>query len=294
MPAVSRPQDNRSSLVTVAAEGVIAPARWPETAGLSPASGPLLPGNGGVALGVHMGDEVGRWVGDHLMPGACAEDRVATQPGPGALHLLACLGNRVRAADGGWLGIVSGKRGGLAPGYLAPSLLAVDAPDDRLEELCPGDRIIVETIGRGLCLPDHPDVKLSNLAPALLDILPLDSSAATLQVAVRAWLPSRAAGAGIGQDTWVGDIEIADESELPALPLRFGDLVGFTDLDSATARFHRAGHVSIGMVCHGPSQLDGHGIGVCVLLTGPSDQLTGTPGRTASLGDAMAEMAVQL
>jgi Domain of unknown function (DUF4438) len=288
---VSRPRDNRTALVTVAAEGIVAPARWYGDLASTASDPPLLPGCGGVAVGVHMGDELDSWLGDHLMPGACVEDRIDGQPGPGSLHLLACLGNRVRFGSGEQLGIVVGKRSGLAPGFLAPSLLAVEAPDELLERLCPGQRVIVETTGRGLLLPDHPGVCLVNLSPALLDLLPVAVRARRLEVTVKAWLPPWAASTGIGQDAWIDDVDIGDEEALVGQPLRYGDLVGFRDLDSSAGRFRRPGYVSVGLVCHGPGRQDGHGPGVCILLSGPAAELTCVQGAAASLGPQLAELA---
>ena len=58
------------------------------------------------------------------MVGAAIEDVDAVPAAPGALHLLSCVGNRVRDAQGALLGAVAGKRGGLAPGHFAPNLVA--------------------------------------------------------------------------------------------------------------------------------------------------------------------------
>jgi len=290
---MTRPHDNRSALVTVTAEAVVAPARWhPPGPGTGDDGSALLPGCGGVAVGVHMGDEVGRWLGDHLMPGAAIEDRADGQPGPGPVHMLACLGNRVRAATGDLLGVVAGKRGGLAPGFLPPSLLAVEAPDERLERICPGERVMVETVGRGLQLTDHPRICLSNLSPALLDLLPVQEQGRGLAVGVMAWLPPWAAGSGIGQDAWIGDLDIAEENALTGQALRYGDLVAFQDIDSSAGRFRRPGYVSIGLMCHGPGTEDGHGPGACILISGPADELAAVPG-PASLGPQLAELAAR-
>ena len=128
----------------------------------------------------------------------------------------------------------------------------MEAPDERLRRICPGDRVMVETTGRGLRLTDHPGVCLSNLSPALLDLLPVQERGSQLAVAVSAWLPPWAVGSGIGQDAWIGDLDIADEEALAGQPLRFGDLVAFHDIDSSAGRFRRPGYVSVGLVCHGP------------------------------------------
>ena len=209
------------------------------------------------------------------MVGAAIEDWSAKPADPGPLHLLAAVGNLVRDRDGETLGIVAGKRGGLAPGFLPPNLVSVEAPTDRLERVAPGAPVVVEALGRGLELTDWPDIALLNLAPGVLDALPIHEDAGRLGIAVRATVPSRAAGAGLGQDGWVGDLEIADESLLrPAgVELAFGDLVAFESIDSRAGRYYRPGTVSIGLVAHGPSPAPGHGIGITILVSGPAEQV---------------------
>ena len=271
-----RPRDNRDQLIRVAVAGVVARARSDADYRAHDESGRFrpLPGNGGIALGVHTGDVIGTFVADHLMAGASIADAEAEPAAPGVLHLLACIGNPVRTADGQRLGVVAAKRGGLAPGFIAPQLLGVEASDDRLARLAPGDRVVLEASGRGLALLDHPDVSLVNLAPGSLDALPLEEHDGALTVAVRAIIPSRMAAAGIGSDPWIGDLEVDDggTSLLPS-DLRFGDLVAFSDIDATTNRFHHVGYVAIGLVAHGPSPAPGHGVGVTILASGPASRL---------------------
>jgi hypothetical protein len=282
-----RPRDNRAELVGVTVAGLVAPVRLDPDGPLAELArtGRRLPAAGGIALGVHATDPVGRWLADHLVPGASVSDAEARPSEPGALHLLACVGDRVRTADGHRLGIVAGKRGGIAPGFIGPQLVGVEATDAALDGLAPGDRIVIETTGRGLALPDHPAVSLANLAPVALDALDLRETGATLTVAVRAVVPSTLAAAGLGSDSWVGDLEI-DDREDDRLPddLRFGDLVAFGDLDASTTRFHRVGHVALGLVSHGPSRAAGHGVGVTILLSGPAVELRLEVRDEASLG----------
>ena len=270
------PRDNREQLVRVAVAGVVAPARADANYRLHDESGTFrpLPGNGGIAIGIHTGDVIGTFVADHLMAGASIVDAEAEPSAPGALHLLACIGNQVRTADGQRLGIVAAKRGGLAPGFIAPQLVGVEASDDRLARLAPGDRVVLEASGRGLALLDHPDISLANLAPRSLDALRLEEHDGGLTIAVRAIIPSRMAAAGIGSDPWIGDLEVDDGgTSLLPVDLRFGDLVAFIDIDATTTRFHRVGYVAIGLVAHGPSPASGHGVGITILVSGPASQL---------------------
>jgi len=269
-----RPRDNRDRLVRVSAAGRLAPARLHPEVPPTDRDGrwSVLPGTGGITLGVHAGDLVDDRDADHLMVGASMEDADTPPQVPGAFHLLACVGNRVRDARGATLGVVAGKRGGLAPGFFPPNLVSVEAPDGRLAGLVPGDRVVVESEGRGLALLDLPDVTLANLSPRLLDVLPLELDHGRIVVSVRAIIPSVAAGAGLGQDVWVGDLEIGDPAAIPD-GLRFGDLVAFTDLDGRVSRFHRPDHVAVGLVAHGPSPRPGHGTGITILFSGPMTSL---------------------
>ena len=267
---------NRADLVAAAIAGRIAPPRiHPEVMSVDESGKAFyLPGAGGIALGVHAGDLAAKWLADHLMPGASIEDAVATPAQPGALHLLSCIGNRVRDAAGRTIGVVAGKRGGLAPGAWAPQLVGVEVSDAVAATLNCEDRVVVETVGRGLKLADHPGVILCNMSPRLLDALPLTATRGArgeLSCEVCAVIPPEVAGAGLGQDSWVGDLEITDRDL--AAGLRFGDLVAFTDMDSAVSRHFRPGMVSIGLVSHGPSPAPGHGVGVTILLTAKAEHL---------------------
>ena len=291
-----RPVDDRDGLLSVAVSGRIAPARIhvDPTAVDSRGRVSLLPGSGGISLGVHVGDLVMSYLADHLMVGLSIEDESETPAVAGPLHQLACLGNRVRDASGTGIGVVAGKRGGLAPGFMPPQLVSVEVPEARQGRLVPGERVVLEAIGRGLSLPDHPDVSLMNLSPDALDGLPLEVTSSGLEVPVRDLVPVTAAGAGVGQDPWIGDVEIADPGALHDPDgLRFGDLVAVTDMDGRVSRFPRIGWVSVGVVAHGPSPVPGHGVGLTLLLSGPDAVLKVRRSSAASLATALAKAASQ-
>jgi hypothetical protein len=173
------------------------------------------------------------------------------------------------------LGVVAGKRGGLAPGHFAPNLVSVESDEPRLAALSPGDRVVVEAIGCGLQLTDWPDIELFNTSPRLLDVLPIKRPA-RLEVDVCAIVPARIAGAGLGTDAWIGDLEITATETIDGTlgDLCFGDLVAFDGIDARAGRYWRPEHVTIGLVTHGPSLAPGHGPGITVLLSGPSVSLS--------------------
>jgi hypothetical protein len=226
------------------------------------------------------------------MVGASIEDVGAGPTDPGPLHLLACVGNRVRDAAGAHLGVVAGKRGGLAPGFSPPNLISVEATQERLSRLAPGEIVFVETLGRGLALERLPEVMLLNCSPDVLDALPLQLDGGALEVEVRIVVPSRAAGAGLGQDAWIGDLEIADpQIGAGADGLRFGDLVAFDDIDGRFGRYYRPGMVSVGAVAHGPSPAPGHGVGVTLLIAGPSSNLRIRESANATVAPLLRRLA---
>jgi Domain of unknown function (DUF4438) len=283
-----RPADNRAALVMTAIAGRIAPPRVHPDILSHDREGRafFLPGTGGVALGVHAGDPIDRWEGDHLMVGASIEDADGSPAVPGALHLLSCIGNRVRDGSGALLGVVAGKRGGLAPGHFAPNLVAVEIDDARMAGVAPGDRVVVEAEGCGFALPEWPDVRLCNLAPRLLDALPIAEEAGRLVVAVRGVVPARVAGAGLGTDAWIGDLEITEAETLEGSvsALCFGDLIAFQNIDARAGRYYRPGHVAIGLVAHGPGPAPGHGPGITILITGPATNLAARVAEDATVG----------
>jgi hypothetical protein len=294
-----RAADNRHLLVTVTARAYVAPTRLlpelaqPDRDGLHR----LLPGNGGISLGVHVGDLVGSdQTSDHLTPGACLEADPSTPTVVGDVHLLACIGNPVFDGCGNAIGVIAGKRGGLAPGFWGPTHLVVEVSDEAADRLTPGDPVSVRTRGRGLTMPADYGIEVFNCDPTLLDHLAPEGAVDRLDVPVRAVVGSAWAGAGLGQDAWIGDLEITDRTLLPS-DLRFGDLVAITDLDAAADRSYRAGYVGIGVVSHGPSARPGHGIGVTLLLGGPESRLVPVltdaghdVARSPSIGAVLARM----
>jgi hypothetical protein len=182
--------------------------------------------------------------------------------------------------------VVAGKRGGLAPGFIPGQYLGVEAGDEQAARLFPGDALAVETYGRGLALLDFPQVAVLNCSPRILDALSIGMESGALHLPVRAELPGVAAGAGLGSDPWIGDLEIAFGAPEG---LRFGDVVAFGDTDARVSRAYRRGFVAIGVVSHGPSPVPGHGFGVTILLSGPREQVQPRISEDAALAPSLLQ-----
>ena len=232
---------------------------------------PYVPvGDGGIVLGVRLGDGVWEHPGDHAAPGACL---VHQDPAAGyALAAQACIGNPVTVRTGaaaGRAGTVVGKRGE------GGRVIAV-FPQDTLRLLRPGDQVAVRGRGTGAADP-VPGVAIRNIDPALLAVLPVTLGPETLTVGVRTRLPSKLVGNGIGRPTPMWDLDLqltpASARRYDAAGLRLGDLVAITDLDARFNAGYRRGWVTIGLVVHGGSPQPGHGPGVVALLIGPAGLL---------------------
>ena len=236
---------------------------------------PYVPvGDGGIVLGVRLGDGVWEHPADHAAPGACL---VHQDPAAGyALAAQACIGNPVTVRTGaaaGRAGVVVGKRG-------EGGRVIATFPQETLRLLRPGDQLAVR--GRGTGAQDPvPGVTIRNIDPALLALLPVTAGPDALDVGVRAQLPSKLVGNGIGRPTPMWDLDLqltpATARRYDAAGLRLGDLVAITDLDARFNAGYRRGWVTIGLVGHGGSPQPGHGPGVTAILTGPAGSLLATP-----------------
>ena len=116
----------------------------------------LLPGMGGVTLGVHCGDPATGYAADHLEPGLSVRHR---DPAANyALQYLSCVGNTVVVTSGpasGAEGFVIGQH----------AYVLCDLPEEALRAVTTGDQVTVFAVGQGLALDSHPDIKVKNCSP---------------------------------------------------------------------------------------------------------------------------------
>lgn len=246
---------------------------------------PYVPvGDGGIVLGLVLGDSAFALDGDHAAPGACLTHR--DQAARHALVLYSCIGNEAVVRSGaaaGAKGAVIGKRGE------AGRVITGFRPAD-LAMMRPGDQISVCARGQGWRPGWLPaDVAMMSLDPDLLATLPIAAKDdGTVGVGVRAVLPSRLAGNGLGRPAaaWDLDLQVARGD---GQDLRLGDLVAIEDIDAHYNMGYRRGWVSVGIVVHGGSPQPGHGPGMTPILTGPRSALVtsadggGHAGLTAAL-----------
>jgi hypothetical protein len=230
----------------------------------------VLPGMGGVTLGVHCGDPATGYASDHLEPGASVRHR---EPGANmALQFLTCVGNPVRVESGPAAGAVGHVIGQHA--YVLVDFAAAD-----MDDITTGDQVTVTATGQGLALADHPAIRVKNLSPGLLADMPGGTMAdGRLEVHVSAVIPAEAIGAGAGMVSEYANTDLmgayaglGPDLSLGLEKLRIGDIVALEDSDHRFGRGYRPGYLTIGVISTGQCMLFGHGPGPSSLLSGPAD-----------------------
>lgn len=244
----------------------------------------VLPATGGVTYNIRVGHRVSDIVGDHVEPAVSMKnpDELAN----GGLNVLASIGNTATVLTGaaaGAIGVVTGKHGGAEH-------VMVDFPPAVLEQMVPGDRILVRAFGAGLALDDLPDVHCMSVDPDFFDRWVRGASGGKLQVPITHRVPAAVMGSGLGRDNaYRGDYDItmfddAVVAEYGLDSLRLGDLVAIVDADATYGRYYHRGSVTIGIICHGDSIIAGHGPGVTCLLTSRSGAIEPVIDPDANIG----------
>jgi hypothetical protein len=131
-------------------------------------------------------------------------------------------------------------------------------------------------------------VQVRNISPDALALLPAGFGDGQVRVSVRAAVPSKVIGNGIGRPAEQWDLDLSvDEATAPALGLArlaLGDLVAVEDLDVRYNAGYRRGYLTVGIVVHGGSPQPGHGPGLMPLLCGPATAFELTVDETAHAG----------
>ena len=257
---------------------------------------PYVPvGDGGIVLGVRLGESVFARDADHAAPGACL-----VHPDEGARHALtvySCIGNQVVIRTGlaaGSRGVVVGKRG--EEGRVIISLAQED-----LARLRPADQVAVRAYGQGWRPAGFPaEVTVLNTAPTAFAALPIAVTGdGRVLAGVRMIAASKLAGNGIGRPAagWDLDLQLSAPGQQSgngsgrADRLLLGDLLAVSDLDARWNMGYRRGWLTVGLVVHGASPLPGHGPGITPILTGPAGVLQAEPDPAGHAG--LTETAAQ-
>jgi hypothetical protein len=265
---------NREKLVKLSVMGEIASPTTKNVYNISATGTPcILPGVGGIAYNIRVGDFACGWEADHVEPCVSTtnkeNDARSGSAANTAYNILSCVGNQAVVVSGdakGETGTVTGKHGGVEH-------VLIDFKPEILDKLLIGDKIQIKTCGTGLKLLDFPEIKLVNMDPCLLDAISPQVNDEIINVPVTHLIPANIMGSGLGVNQVNSgdyDIQLFDDSIVKQFgleDLRLGDLVAIMDADHSFGRIYRKGAVSIGVIVHANCVTAGHGPGVTSLMT---------------------------
>ncbi|MFC2170313.1 DUF4438 domain-containing protein, partial [Acidobacteriota bacterium] len=275
---------NKDKVITIAVQGQIAPAQ-PSGSYITTWDGKpkLAIGVGGINYNLKIGGKVFGWASaDKATVGVAAEGTGGERFRTGWLT-FASLGNEAKLLSGkanGEKGVVIGKYG---------SFVLLHFKDDVLEKLAIGDTIQVKACGVGLEIEGFEDVFVHHISPALLEKFNIINKEGKLEVPVTKEIPGEIVGRGAGGSSLSGHWHIQtcyppDIKKYGLDELRFGDLVYLKDIQTDYGKGYYIGGATIGVVCSGPSDISGQGIGVTPLLSTRFGKLTARIDPTANLG----------
>ncbi len=239
-------------------------------------------GTGGINYNLKIGDHVFGWAGgDRATMGVAAEPAEESRFGASWL-IHTSIGNEARILSGearGKKGVVVGKFGGY---------ILVHFADDILEKLSIGDSLQVKASGLGLEIEGFPDVFVHSLAPDLLEKMDIRVADGRLEVPVVKEIPAEIIGQGSGGGSLTGNYHIQtcyppDIEKYGLKELRFGDLILLKDIQTDYGKGYYRGGATVGVVCSGPSDLSGLGIGVTPILSTRQANLAGRIDATANI-----------
>jgi hypothetical protein len=228
----------------------------------------LLPAYGGIVYNVSVGDSAYGWLGDCIHPSVSIS--LKDSSGNLGLNLLACVGNTAVVMTGDardTRGVVTGKSGRFSDQVI------IHFDKVARSKMAIGDKIVIQTLGVGLELLDHPGITLKSCSPDLLNGLEATTgSDGKLNVPVAGVVPPHLLGAGAGLTSEGGSLHIqtGDRQSLRDAgldQLSLGDVVALADYDSRWNHGYRRGSIGIGVIGQGDSPRAGYGPGITLLMT---------------------------
>lgn len=275
---------NKDKLLTIAVQGRIAAAQPARSYTTTWDGKPkMMIGIGGINYNLKIGDLVFGWAsGDRATVGVATEgtgdDRYRD-----AWLTYTSIGNQVKVLGGGTRserGVIIGKFGGY---------VLVHFENNVLEKLAIGDILQVKACGIGLEIEGFKDVFIHGLAPEILEKLVIQKADGKLEVPVVKEIPAEIVGQGVGGSSLSGNWHIQtcfppDIKKFGLDELRFGDLVLLQDIQTDYGKGYYRGGATVGVVCSGPSDVSGLGIGVTPILSTRFGKLAARIDSEANIG----------
>lgn len=277
--ATAQIKTNKDKLLTIAVQGKVAPAKVATSYTTTwDGKAKLAIGVGGINYDLKLGEKIFGWASSDR-----ATMGVATTGEGGAWTNYTSIGNVVKIMGGearGEKGIVIGK---------FENYVLVHFPDEVLEKLTIGTSLQVKASGIGLEIEGYEDVFAHGISPETLEKLEIKEKNGKLEVPVVKEIPGLIMGQGAGRGSLSGNWHIQtcfppDIKKYGLDDLRFGDIVILKDIQTDYGMGYYKGGATIGVICSGPSDISGLGIGVTPILSSRFGKITGRIDPTANIG----------
>ncbi|UCH95122.1 MAG: DUF4438 domain-containing protein, partial [Candidatus Aminicenantes bacterium] len=242
---------------------------------------------GGINYNLKIGDKVFGWAsGDRATMGVAAVDGNSNHSdyhSESSWLNFTSIGNEVRVLEGdakGEKGVVIGK---------FENYVLVHFEEEVLEKLAIDDKLQVKARGVGLEIKGFKDVFIHGVAPEVLEMIATQNEEGKLEVPAVRVIPAEIVGQGAGRSSLSGNWHIQtcfppDIKQYGLDQLRFGDLVFLKDIQTDYGKGYYKGGATLGVVCSGPSDISGLGIGVTAILSSRSGKLTARIDPSANIG----------
>ncbi len=257
---------NKDKLLTLAVQGRIAPAEPASSYATTWDGKPKMTiGIGGINYNLKIGDKVFGWAsGDRATVGVATEGAGSDRARSSYLNFTS-IGNEVKILSGdarGKKGIIIGKFG---------SFVLVHFDDRVLEQLTIGNMLHVKASGLGLKIDGFDDVFPHCIAPEVLEKIVKKTTDGKLEAPVVKEIPadlvSRGSGGSLSGHWYIQTSYPPDIEKYGLGEIRFGDLVLLQDTQTDFGKGYYQGGATLGVVCSGPSDISGYGIGVTQILS---------------------------
>jgi hypothetical protein len=274
-------------LVTAVVGDVTSPSMGPTPYEVGAVGLPAVPvGVGGISYNVRVGMNALGWAGDQVEPGVSIAnaDGAANE----ALNVFACVGNRVVVRSGdaaGAEGVVVGKH----EVFMGSKHVLVHLDEQALEQVVPGDRLLVRAHGRGMRVEGLTQIACHSLGPELWNAWAPEVRDGRLALRVTRTLPPEVVGMGSGRVSAVTSIALQRDGAGESLEgLRLGDLVAIQDWDATYYTGYREGALTVGVVVCGDSPVLGNGPGVTLLVSAADGALVPDVDSRANIADLLS------
>lgn len=275
-------QTNKDKLLTIAVQGKVAPPNIASSYTTTwDGKAKLAIGVGGINYELKLGKKIFGWASSER-----ATMGVSTTGERGAWTNYTSIGNEVKILGGdarGEKGVVIGK---------FDNYVLVHFPDKVLEKLTIGTSLQVKASGIGLEIEGYEDVFLHGITAGTLEKLDIREKDGKLEVPVVKEIPALIMGQGAGRGSLSGNWHIQtcyppDIKKYGLDELRFGDIVILKDIQTDYGMGYYKGGATIGIICSGPSDISGMGIGVTPILSSSHGKITARIDPTANLAKVL-------